>query len=257
MAGEKNYQLLNNSRFYVLASTFLISILVFSWLRIQISSDQLFLIRTQQVFGLLCVIYWYTALTISPLGYVIGKHRTKHLEFSRRGIGVSAFYYALLHGSIALWGQLGGLGQVQYLPSLFQWSLICGSAAFVVLLILAATSLDKVVDFMTFKRWKLLHRLIYLGGILAVLHIWTIGTHLANSNLQLIAFFALVILSGLELFRVVKLTNDKHLHLPAMERSVLFISAWLAIAFVIFMIPSVIQNYHGRHGEHTYTEVQP
>lgn len=256
MAGKKDYRLLNNSRFYVLAFSFLLSILAFSWLRIQITSDQLFLIRAQQTFGLLSVTYWYLALSISPLGYVIGKHRTKYLEFARRGIGVSAFYFALLHGSIALWGQLGGLSQIQYLPTLFRWSLLCGLVAFIVLLILAATSLDKVIDFMTFKRWKLLHRLIYLGGILAVLHIWTIGTHLAYNGVQLAAFFALLILGGLELFRVVKLINDKHLHLPTMERSVLFVSTWLAFIFLLLMMPSFVQNYHSRHDDHQHSGVQ-
>lgn len=252
MVKAKNYRLLNNSRFYVLISAFLLSAAIFAWLRLQIPSDRLFLIRSQQIFGLLCVTYWYVALAISPIGYVIGKHRTKHIEFARRGIGVSAFYFGVLHGSIALWGQLGGVGQIQYLPSLFRWSLLCGAIAFCVLLILAATSLDKVIDFMTFKRWKLLHRLIYIGGILAVLHVWTIGTHLAYGHIQLGAFLALVVLSGLELFRVTKLVNDKHLHLGKSEKVMLFLSGWLIFTFFIAMIPQIVQNYHSRHGDHQH-----
>ena len=95
---EKNIHrsLLDNSRFYILATSFLISLAVIGFLRLQIPSDQLFYIRTQQVFGLLAIFYWYVALIISPIGHVIGKHRMKKVEFARRAIGVSAFYFVLL-----------------------------------------------------------------------------------------------------------------------------------------------------------------
>ena len=247
---KQKYSLLNNSRFYVLASSILLSIAVLAWLRLQIPSDQLFYIRTQQVFGFLCIIYWYIALIISPIGYVIGKQRTKHLEFVRRAIGVSAFYFALLHAVIALWGQLGGVGQLQFLPSLFKWSLLGGAIALSILLIMAATSFDKVVSFMTFRWWKWLHRLVYAGGILVILHIWSIGTHLAYSNIQIAAFIALIILSGLELFRVTKLVNAKYLHLNKAEAATLWVSMWAIVVVLIACIPAFVQNYHSRHSDH-------
>ncbi len=256
MVNEKN-SLLDNSRFYILTFSFLVSVAVLSLLRLQIPSDQLFYIRTQQVYGLLAVSFWYFALIISPLGYLIGKRRTKKLEYARRAIGVSAFYFVLLHGAIALWGQLGGLSELQYLPDLFKWSLAGGAIAFGILLVMALTSFDRVVTFMTFRKWKWLHRLVYIGGVLAVLHIWTIGTHLAYSTIQLIAFIALVALIGLELYKTTKLINDKHLHLDKAEVVTLFISSWVIVAMLIFTMPAFIQNYHSRHADHdssTHTE---
>lgn len=248
------YQLLNNSRFYVLVMSILVSITIFAWLRLQIPSDQLFFIRVQQVFGLLCVLYWYVALIISPVGYVVGKQRMRHIEFARRAIGVSAAYFALLHGSVALWGQLGGIGQLTYLPPLFKWSLLGGLFALVILLVMAATSFDKVVKFMTFKHWKLLHRLVYIGGILAVLHIWTIGTHLAYTNIQWTAFVALVTLSGLETFRGVTLFAKKHLEFQSKDYFItLFVSVWLLWVVLIAAIPTLVQNYHSRHNGHSST----
>lgn len=244
--GQPKYRLLNNSRFYVLVSSLLLSLVVFAWLRLQISSDQLFYIRSQQVFGFLCVAYWYFALTISPIGYIIGKERTRHIEFARRAVGVSAFYFALLHASIALWSQLGGLGQLQYLPSLFKWSLAGGLVGFCILLIMAATSLDKVIEFMTFRRWKWLHRLGYIGGVLVVLHIWTIGTHLAYSNTQIVAFCALVVLGGLETFRVTKLLNKK-LNLDKVEAAGLHLALWALVVIAVLAMPYFVRNYHGRH----------
>jgi sulfoxide reductase heme-binding subunit YedZ len=247
---ERKNNLLNNSRFYILVTSVLLSLAIIGFFRLQIPSDQLYYIRTQQAFGLLGVIFWYFALVISPIGYVIGKHRTKKLEFARRAIGVSAFYFVLLHGCIALWGQLGGLTELQYLPELFRWSLLGGAIAFGVLLIMTLTSFDRVVKFMTFRKWKWLHRLVYIGGVLALLHIWTIGTHLAYDYVQIAALIALIILSGLELFRVTKLTNDKYLHLEKAEVITMYFSAWIIVVSLILITPMFVQNYHSRHDDH-------
>lgn len=247
---KQQYSLLNNSRFYVLAFSLLLSTVVFSWLRLMIPSDQLFYIRTQQVFGLLCIVYWYIALIISPIKYVVGKDRIKHIEFARRAIGVSAFYFALLHAGVAIWGQFGGIAQLQYLPTLFKWSLIGGTFGLFVLMIMAATSFDKVIGFMTFRKWKWLHRLVYAAGILVILHIWSIGTHLVYTHVQIAAFIALFILSGLELYRVTKLISAKYLHFGKAGAVTLFISMWVMVSFLVASIPSLVQNYHGRHDDH-------
>ena len=255
----KTASLLSNTRFYILATSFLISILVAAWLRLEIQSDQLYYIRLQQVFGLLCVLYWCVALMISPVGYVVGKHRMKRIEFARRAIGVSAAYFAALHGSIALWGPLGGINELLLLPTLFKWSLLAGGFAFVILLIMAATSFDKVVKLMTFKRWKLLHRLVYIAWVLVVLHIWTVGTHLAYSNIQWAAFIALTLLAGLELYKVTQKLNEKYFHLEKAENVTLFVSSWLIVAGILITAPMFIQDYHSKHADHNgiskHTEV--
>ena len=116
----------------------------------------------------------------------------------------------------------------------------------IVLMLLAATSLDKVVDFMTFRKWKWLHRLIYVGGVLAIIHVWTIGTHLSYRNLQLAAFAALVILGTLEAFRVSTLIGQKYLE-SRFQTVVLFLSIVTAIVALTAMLPYTVQNYHGRH----------
>ncbi len=251
MVATKKVSLLNNSRFYILCFAFLLSALVFAWLRITIPSDQLFYIRTQQIFGLVCLLFWYGALIISPAGYLIGKRRMAKMEFARRAIGVSAFYFAALHGAIALWAQLGGLGQLQYLPELFKWSLICGGFALLILGVMAATSFDRVVRYMTPKRWKLLHRLVYVAGILAIIHIWSIGTHLAYGGVQLTAFIALVVLAGLEMYRLSETLNTKYFHFGKAESVTLFITLWSIVAALILAIPFLVENYHSAHETHS------
>ncbi len=257
---HQSYSLLNNSRFYILCSSVLLSLILLASLRLQLSSDQLFVIRTQQVFGLVCIFYWYAALIISPIGHIIGKQRMKKIEFARRAIGVSAFYFAALHAGFALWGQLGGIGSINYLPQSFQWSLAGGTVALAVLAIMAATSFDKVVAFMTFRKWKWLHRLVYIGGVLAVIHIWSIGTHLAYGGVQLAALLALMVLSGLELFRVTKAMNEKWLHFRRTEATIVFIALWVMVVSCILLLPVMMQNYHSKHtdkgGRHGTVQVR-
>lgn len=243
--------LLNNSRFYILCGSLLVSGIVFAWLRIAITNDQLFYIRTQQIFGLLCIVFWYGAMIISPLGYVIGKQRMKHVEFARRAIGVSAFYFAALHSGVALWAQLGGPAQLQYLPELFRWSLIAGAGGLIILGVMAATSFNAVVNYMTPKRWKVLHRFVYAAGILVIIHIWSIGTHMAYTGVQIAAFVALVALLGLEFYRLAKVLNDKYFHLGKAEAVTIFITMWALGAALVLAIPSLIQNYHSAHESHS------
>ncbi len=237
--------LLNNSRFYILCGTILASGLIVAILRQTIASDQLFYIRTEQIFGLGCILFWYLALIISPLGYVLGKERIRHLSFARRAIGVSAAYLATLHVIIALWGQLGGPHAIPYLPSLFRWSLLAGVIALVILLAMTATSFDGVIKFMTFRRWKWLHRFVYGAGILAVLHVWSIGTHTTYTFVRVTALMALIILSGLEMFRITQLLAKKYHEFKRTDYfTAFFVSSWAVWIALILALPAIMQTYH-------------
>jgi len=254
---KPQYHLTYNARFYVLASSLSLSVVTASYLRLNIAGDQLYYIRLQQVFGLLCLLYWYAALIISPLGYVLGKARLKRLEFSRRAIGVSAAYFAVLHVGVALWGQLGGLDEIALLPTLFKWSLGLGAAALLILLLMAVTSFDAVVRFMTFKRWKWLHRLVYIGLILVVLHVWMIGTHLEYMSVRWLAFAMLALLSGLETIRVYKRAKGRLFDFNKSETIIIFATIWATIVIVIASMPAFVQSYHARHdGGHAVSEAR-
>ena len=90
----------------------------------------------------------------------------------RRMLGLFAFFYACLHFLTYL-----------VLDQFFDWTAIVkdiakrpyitvGFAAFVMLTPLAATSTNNMVRRLGGRRWKLLHRLVYLIGILGVVHFW-------------------------------------------------------------------------------------
>lgn len=245
-------RLFHNSRFYVLGFTALLSIGVTCFLRITIPGDQLFFIRLEQVFGLLALLYWYIALVLSPLSYLIGKERMQGILFSRRAIGVSAAYFALLHSGVAVWGQLGGIKELAYLPSLFQWSLTFGAIGLLILLVMAATSFDSIIKKMTFRRWKVLHRLGYIGGILVILHVWMVGTHSSYGAVQLVGFMAFGILAGIESYRISTVLAQKFTDLKPREYFyTLFVTLWILWLGLIAAIPALVDNYHTtKHAEH-------
>ena len=88
----------------------------------------------------------------------------------RRMLGLFAFFYASLHFATYI-----GLDQGLRLPAIFadvtkRKFIFVGFAAFVLLAPLAATSTAASVQRLGFVRWKRLHRLAYLAGILVVIH---------------------------------------------------------------------------------------
>lgn len=87
----------------------------------------------------------------------------------RRMIGLYVFFYACLH-------------VVSYGVFLVDWRnfvedlysrqyVVAGAAAFVLLACLAVTSPKAVVRKLG-KKWKRLHRLVYVAGAAAILHVW-------------------------------------------------------------------------------------
>ncbi|HYH75288.1 MAG TPA: ferric reductase-like transmembrane domain-containing protein [Candidatus Saccharimonadales bacterium] len=242
----------NNSRFYILVSTLLISLLTLCIARTQIMNGQLFYIRLEQAYGVISIAFLYAALLISPLSKLFaGRTWMPHVLFARRAIGVSAAYFAVLHAAVAFWGQTGGWAGIQLLPQTFVWSLGMGAVALCVLLLMAATSFDKVIRFMTFRRWKWLHRLIYAGGILIILHVWMIGSLLVFDAVRAGAFLLLTVFFALESWRTVVAAVKKY---PELQRRdyivVLTVSLWAFWTVLLVSLPALVQNYHdARHGE--------
>ena len=245
-------RLLNNSRFYILVFSVLASMLLAAWLRMQIPADRLYYIRLGQVFGLVSILYWYTAIILSPLSKLTGpRFGMPYLLFARRAIGVSAAYFAFLHACAAFFQEAGGFSGLGLLPQRFQWSLLFGVTALAILLLLAATSFDKIIMRMTFPRWKGMQRLIYIGGVLAVLHVWLTGTHIAYGWVQWVACVGLSVLFGLESWRMAKSLGKRLTSLAAPELFIIFISIWIFFTGLLVMLPKVAVNYHAQHTSHT------
>lgn len=232
----------SNIRFYILASTACISILAICALRLNVESDQLFYIRVEQLFGYLCILYWYIALIISPLNRAQGDTAIiQLLSFGRRAIGVSAAWFALLHVGVSLWGQIDGLAGLALLPTRFAWSLSLGTIALVILLLMAVTSFNKVIAFMTFPRWKWLHRLGYIGGILAMIHLWMVGTHMAYLGFKVVIFVLLTTLFRLEGLRVAQ-NIVKNRPALANQETAIALGIWIIATVLLLFLPQLMTN---------------
>ena len=115
------------------------------------------------------VILLLITLWISPLQLLFPKITLfKVFNIHKRTLGVSSFFYALLHFSFYALNQ----GSLETILENFQKPyIVIGFLAFTILFILAASSFDWVIKKMTKRKWKKLHRLVYLTLILLFFHI--------------------------------------------------------------------------------------
>jgi methionine sulfoxide reductase heme-binding subunit len=115
----------------------------------------------------------------------------------RKMLGLFAFFYAVLHFTtyLVLDQELdfGDIGE----DIVKRKFITVGFAAFMTLVPLAVTSTDRALKRLGFRRWKRLHRLVYLAAVLGVVHfVWRVKADYLEP-----ALFA-VTLAGLLLARL-------------------------------------------------------
>ncbi len=190
--------LFSNIRFYILLFSVALSIgtLITSSTPYQLT----------QVFAFLAVGFLYFALLIGPTTYIFTwlPFRGQMIK-ARRAIGVSAFYFAFLHMLSAL-NYLGGITTILSLPLQQQIPFMFGSIALDILFLMAITSSDKAVRILTFPKWKLLHRFVYLAQILITLHVFLVGKDFAHkfSPIPILAYVAILLLTTLQVLAFFK-----------------------------------------------------
>lgn len=126
-------------------------------------------------------------LCITPLRTLFNRPQITRF---RRMLGLFAFFYGTMH--LAAWVFLDprqntiaaiweDIAKRRYIT--------VGMLAFVAMVPLAITSTAGWVRRLTFKRWKQLHRLIYLTAIAAVIHYWW----LVKSDVRLPLMYAAIV----------------------------------------------------------------
>ncbi len=109
------------------------------------------------------------ALAVTPLRQLTGQPALARL---RRMVGLWAFAYALLHLLAYAWLDRG-LEWGELLADIAQRPFILvGTLAWGLLLLLALTSFDAAMRWLGGKRWRALHRAVYLVAPLALLHFY-------------------------------------------------------------------------------------
>lgn len=120
-------------------------------------------------FGLVALVLLVLSLACTPLKVVLDWNWPLRV---RRLLGLQAFAYATLHVLT-----YAGLDQLLDIGAIFadivkRPFILVGFLAWLLLLPLAITSTARMVQRLGFKRWKLLHRMVYLIALLGVVHFW-------------------------------------------------------------------------------------
>lgn len=131
------------------------------------------------------------SLAISPIRQWFGWLAIMRL---RRMIGLWAFAYAVFH-------VMGYVVLDQY----FDWIAIAqdiikrtyitlGMASLVILFVLALTSIPRVISIIGGVRWKILHKSVYIAGILGVMHyFWMVKADLSAPSVYAVCLGVLLI----------------------------------------------------------------
>jgi sulfoxide reductase heme-binding subunit YedZ len=106
------------------------------------------------------------SLSITPLRQLFSWPQVNKL---RRPLGLYAAFYAGIHFLIYMILDYGFQWQAMLDNSLTNQFILLGTAAGTILLVLSITSIKYFLKKLG-KRWKQLHRLVYVVGILAALH---------------------------------------------------------------------------------------
>lgn len=106
-------------------------------------------------------------LLVTPLRVLSG---VPWLARLRRMLGLFVFFYGSLHWLAYAWFDMGFVwqdivGDVRKRPFI-----LVGTVAWVLLMLLAATSFNRAIRWLGAARWQRLHRLVYAVAVLAVLH---------------------------------------------------------------------------------------
>lgn len=203
--------LLRNIRFYVILSVVVFSINLYFFV-LATSAGEL-VPKLTRYYGLISYGLLYVVLFIGPAVRVFQWIPYKgKLIFARRGLGISVFYFAVLHSSMAFFLELGGFAGLFYLEGKYLLAVSLGFTAEVILALLAATSFDFAIRKLGYSRWKFLHRFVYLAGVLILVHTFLMGTHFANlfSRAQIVSFASLLFLLIVEAIAWVKYLKLKH-----------------------------------------------
>ena len=148
-----------------------------------------------EYYGKTATLFLIVVLTLSPLSILFPKFPpVRHFNRYRRLIGVSSFFFALVHFGFYL---VYTSGSGAFFEDIGKPFLLSGATAFFLLSVLALTSTNWAVRKMGGRKWKRLHRIVYLAAFFIIFHQ---ALQEKTGTVQTVYFFAP--LAILQLFRL-------------------------------------------------------
>lgn len=149
----------------------------------------------------------------------------------RRSLGISMFFFALAHAGLAFFHiYRGSIQVILHSKPTYQVAFFFGLLALIIFLAMATTASDFMLKKLTFKRWKTLHRLIYIGAIFVLLHAFLRGSDFAFRQQFLPFLMAFLSLYYIQLEMVATL---KEMILLKQKKVVIFMTI-LIMSMVLF-----------------------
>lgn len=151
------------------------------------------------------------ALIIGPLSKIVPKY---NFVPHRRAVGVWGFSFILMHiSSVVNFYFLGDVTGLYYDLNPYVNPIIFGIMAAALFVPMYLTSTDWAVEKLGFKKWKMVHRMVYLAYIFSVLHYTQINPALLENLAGYLLIAATVAAFGLELAAFAKsaLQNPKRI----------------------------------------------
>jgi len=145
--------------------------------------------------GMLTLVFLTLSLAVSPARKITGWN---WLVKFRRMIGLFAFFYGSIHLLTYVWfdrffnfrSMISDIARRPFIA--------VGMTALLLMIPLAVTSTNKWVKRLGGKAWMKLHRLVYVAGVLGVIHFWLLVK--SDTRLPLTSGFILFLLLGYRLF---------------------------------------------------------
>lgn len=193
----------------------IVSFLIFIVVSLSLKDTQTIWHMTR-ILGLMSFLFLFLTVLIGELRLIYLEKSDFSLFRFHKPAAIIALSLVMTHFITALfdnykWGK--SLAFIQYLGFSFsdKWlvALSLGTLAFYIMAIVAVTSAKKSIQFIKFKRWKILHYLSYASFIIAYIHSINLGTDLKDGSLA--GFFllpsfiaALLIVTSVLIIRILK-----------------------------------------------------
>lgn len=208
-----------------------------------------------RMYGLSAITMLFLVLSLGIIRVYFPRLRISSLLMhASRGFGLSVFLFAVLHALSAFTTNLdGNISAIQFLSSQHRLALLCSAIGFSILFLMAITSVDRIIELMSFRRWKLLHRFVHLASTLLVVHAFLIGSHFADrsSLLSKLLLFITFTFLFLEIGAVYIKTKSQSRGKESSSTRLVYASLILLVAGSMIGAIAVLGKPYDPHAGHT------
>jgi DMSO/TMAO reductase YedYZ heme-binding membrane subunit len=246
-------ELFKNIRFYILLFSSILAGAIYFYIKQNIEGNEAQIIKLTQTYALTAVTYLYLALLASPATrfFTFLPWRSQYI-FSRRALGVSAFIFASLHAYFAFFGELGGFAGLPFLNSRYLIAITLSATSLVILTFMALTSFEWAINKLTYPKWKLLHKMVYLAALLITIHALMLGSHFTDFSgvIPQIFSLALALLLILEAIRLDNYLSNKFISLPRIGITFFIVLVVVLVTATLALLPTNFTSSLSLHEVH-------